>query len=90
MAHINTTGNADIDGATSEIASALRHASPVDYGDQYFYDEAMRLRDAIMAGTRELDAEPPSENWMAGDREAVLADADDAVEAFRQRFTWGI
>lgn len=54
MAHITTTGNSDVDGATSEIASALRHASPVDHGDQYFYDEAMRLRDAIMNGTREL------------------------------------
>ena len=51
---INTTGNAELDSATSEIASALRHASPVDHGDQYFYDEAMRLRDAIMKGTREL------------------------------------
>lgn len=68
MAQITTTGNSDIDTATAEIAVALRDA---DLGtvhgplpEQHFYDEAMRLRDAIMAGTRELDApEPPLEDF---------------------------
>ena len=73
MAHITTTGNAELDSATSEIASALRHASPgTVHGplpDQYFYDEAMRLRDAIMNGTREMDApEPPLENFTVASR----------------------
>lgn len=59
MASIKTTGNADIDTATAEIAVALRDASAGTvrgpYPDQRFYDEAMRLRDQIMAGTRNLD-----------------------------------
>lgn len=53
MAKINITGNADIDQATAEIALVLRDASP-GQRDQQYYDEAMRLRDEIMAGTREL------------------------------------
>ena len=53
---IKTTGNADIDTATAEIAVALRKACPVLCPDQDHYDDAMRLRDAIMSGTRAPDA----------------------------------
>lgn len=53
MRGIEVTGNSRIDGATAEIAVALRDASP-HLRDQYYYDEAMRLRDEIMAGTAEL------------------------------------
>jgi hypothetical protein len=49
---IRTTGHQDIDHATSEIAVALRDADP-GKRDQHYYDEAMRLRDAIMRGTRD-------------------------------------
>lgn len=52
---IQTTGNGDIDTATAEIAVALRNASSALCTDQYYYDEAVRLRNAIMAGTRNLD-----------------------------------
>lgn len=55
MEKIKITGNADIDQATAEIAVALRYAALNPATDQHYYDEAMRLRDAIMAGTRELD-----------------------------------
>ena len=54
MAHINTTGNGDIDEATAEIALALRDAHPT-WNAQACYSRAERLRDAIMAGTRQLD-----------------------------------
>ena len=40
---IRTTGNRDIDGATGEIALALRAQCP-GKRDQHYYDEAMRLR----------------------------------------------
>jgi hypothetical protein len=53
---IDITGNDSIDQATAEIAVALRKACPVMCGDQDHYDEAMRLRDAIMTGTRALAA----------------------------------
>jgi hypothetical protein len=56
MSGITVTGQPDIDQATAEIAVALRDASP-GKRDQHYYDEAARLRDAIMAGTRAL-AEP--------------------------------
>jgi hypothetical protein len=53
---VNTTGNARIDGATAEIAIALRNASP-GQRNQHYYDEAMSLRDEIMQGTAELNRE---------------------------------
>ena len=53
-----TTGNASVDDATAEIALALRDGDPRKR-DQHYYDEAMRLRDAIMQGTRELDQAVP-------------------------------
>lgn len=51
MRGIAVTGQPDIDQATAEIAVVLRDAG---YGkrEQDCYDEAARLRDAIMAGTR--------------------------------------
>lgn len=52
---IRVTGNGEIDGATAEIAVALRDASP-GQRDQEYYDAAMRLRDRIMAGAKTLDA----------------------------------
>jgi hypothetical protein len=55
---IAVTGNRRADDATSEIALALRDASP-GKSDQYYYDEAMRLRDEILAGAAELAARPP-------------------------------
>lgn len=58
MAQIKVTGNSDIDQATAEIAVALRDAYLNPATDQHYYDEAERLRDAIMEGTRELDARP--------------------------------
>lgn len=54
MAKIRTTGNGDVDTATAEIAVALGDADP-GKSDQHYYDEAMRLRDQIMQGTRVLD-----------------------------------
>lgn len=48
---ITTTGNPVIDQATAEIAVALRDASP-GKRDQDYYDEASRLRDAILSGAR--------------------------------------
>lgn len=54
-AGIRTTGNHDIDQATAEIAVYLRDSNPA-LRDQQAYDEAMRLRDEIMSGTRRLDA----------------------------------
>ena len=56
MSGIAVTGQPDIDQATAEIAVALRDADP-GKREQSYYDEAARLRDAIMAGTRAL-AEP--------------------------------
>lgn len=58
MTGIAVTGQPDIDQATAEIAIVLRDAG---YGkrEQDCYDEAARLRDVIMAGTRALDAEVP-------------------------------
>lgn len=54
MAQIKVTGNHDIDNATSEIAKALRARHPGS-NDEYCYRQAERLRNAIMAGTRNLD-----------------------------------
>lgn len=57
MAGIKVTGNQQIDGATAEIAGHVRDGRAgghVRYRDQDHYDEAMRLRDEIMAGMREL------------------------------------
>lgn len=54
---IRTTGNPQIDTATAEIAVALRDGG---FGrrDQDRYDEAMRLRDEILAGAASA---PPAE-----------------------------
>lgn len=60
MARIETTGNESIDQATAEIAVALRNACRVTCSAQDHYDEAMRLRDEIMNGTRELSADEPT------------------------------
>lgn len=51
---ITTTGNSQVDTATAEIAVLLRDATYSTRTDQSYYNEAMRLRDEIMAGTREL------------------------------------
>jgi hypothetical protein len=59
MAGIRTTGNDRIDMATAEIAVLVRDGriSPhVRWRDQDHYDEAMRLRDEIMAGAAEHGA----------------------------------
>lgn len=56
---VKTTGNADIDQATAEIALVLRGYSNWE-SEQAANDEAMRLRDAIMAGTREIVADEPT------------------------------
>ena len=65
---------------------AVRDADLGALHDQYYYDVAMDLRDAIMAGTRQLDidravaeSEQVQTDWMAGDRDRVLAEADEAV-----------
>lgn len=52
---INVTGNRAIDQATAEFAVAIAWRNG-EKPDQFYYDEAMRLRDEIMKGTRELDA----------------------------------
>jgi hypothetical protein len=57
MAGIRTTGNDKIDTATAEIAITLRNAWP-GKRDQTYYDEAMRLRDEILAGAIETLDEP--------------------------------
>ena len=82
MAQINTTGNDDIDTATAEIAVALRAEHPGS-NDSYCYRQAERLRDAIMAGTRQLDIDRAvaeydamEADWMAGHHERF----EDAVE----------
>lgn len=51
---IRITRNRLVDSATAEIAVALRDASP-GHADAYYYQEAERLRDDIMLGTREID-----------------------------------
>jgi hypothetical protein len=67
---ISTTGNAAVDSAAAEIAVALRDASP-GRRDQHYYDEATRLRDAIMAGTRELDR-PKTFSEMSPDERRIV------------------
>jgi hypothetical protein len=89
MAQIRTTGNHDIDTATAEIAVALRNSSFTVQRDQDYYDEAMRLRDAIMAGTRELDGKP-FQFTHGSDEAASLreqADADRATDG-SQDYLW--
>ena len=82
---IDLTFNSQIDQASHSIACAVSKANP-GWSDASCWHEAVRLRDAIMAGTRELDApEPPLDNWMVGDRERILADADEAVARFQGR-----
>jgi hypothetical protein len=49
MSGIRTTGIEMTDSATSELAIVLRQADP-GKRDQHYYDEAMRLRDAILGG----------------------------------------
>lgn len=56
MAQIRITGNEDIDGETAQIALMVRAWRPGS-NDAYCYNEAMRIRDAIMKGTRELDGD---------------------------------
>ena len=56
---ITPTGNEQIDTATAELALELRMAHP-SMREQSLYDEAMRIRDAIMAGTRELPEPLPA------------------------------
>lgn len=59
---IKVTGNSRIDTATAEIAGHIRDGrigSHVSWREQDHYDEAMRLRDEIMAGTRHLLVLPP-------------------------------
>jgi hypothetical protein len=54
---IKTTGNSRIDGATAEIAGHVRDGrigSHVRWREQDHYDEAVRLRNEIMAGEQEL------------------------------------
>lgn len=53
MSGIAVTGNEHVDVATSEIAVAIRGANPT-WSEQQCYDEAMRLRNEIAEGTREL------------------------------------
>lgn len=77
MAEINVTGNADIDSATAVIALALRGDNP-GKPEQFYYDEAVSLRDAIMGGTRDLDARPV-------DPTEIMTQADDAVRRIQQR-----
>lgn len=53
---IKVTGNSRIDTATAEIAGHIRDGrigSHVSWREQEHYDEATRLRDEIMLGTRE-------------------------------------
>lgn len=57
---IKVTGNSRIDTATAEIARHIRDARVgLRYREQDHYDEAMRLRDEIMAGTREQEHRYP-------------------------------
>lgn len=56
MAEISTTGHEGIDGATADISLALGDRYP-EMSVEAIYRRAERLRDAIMAGTRELDTE---------------------------------
>lgn len=50
---IKTTGNERIDTATAEIAVALRNSAISPGSAQYYYDEAMRLRNEIITGVLE-------------------------------------
>ena len=69
---IQVTGNSRIDGATAEIATHIRDARVGKrYREQDHYDEAMRLRDEILAGATELAYDPVSgANW---DQAAAVA-----------------
>jgi hypothetical protein len=52
MSGIEVTGQPGIDEATAEIAVALRDAHPEGFSEQWYYDEAERLRNAILRGAR--------------------------------------
>lgn len=58
---MRTTGNGRIDTATAELALALRAARP-GKREQTYYDEAMRLRDEILAGAKVLGDEHDDDN----------------------------
>lgn len=74
---IKTTGNPQIDTATAEIAVALRDGG---FGrrDQDRYDEAMRLRDEILAGA---DKQQALVRELAGNYHSNLLSADSAMSA---------
>ena len=58
MASIEVTGNTSIDRATTEVAQQIAMAHKgLDEAEVYAW--ATRLRDAIMAGTRDMDAPLP-------------------------------
>lgn len=66
---IRTTGNSRIDTATAEIAVAVR-GQHLAWDEQQCYDEAMRLRDEILAGS--------GESLTCGDCGDALADRPGA------------
>lgn len=73
---IITTGCPRVDEATAEIAVALRDASP-GRPDQHYYDEAMRLRDEILAGAGASRIELRRDGKRYGDRTWLIAGGDE-------------
>ena len=71
MTEIKITGNVAIDTATAKIALAIGKWYPSG-SKTFIYHEAERLRDAIMEGTREIDADM----WERTDRPSVVVDHD--------------
>lgn len=60
---IRVTGNDRIDTATAEIVLVLREGYALRLTEQGYYDEAMRLRDEIMAGERARIHARLAERW---------------------------
>lgn len=81
---IKVTGNELIDTATAEIAVALRDAVPGGR-DGAYYEAAEIVRDAIMAGTRQLDAP----GYLAGQFSADEVEALIQVAGLASAYAWG-
>lgn len=72
---IKVTGNRRIDQATSELAIVYRDSWP-GKPEQFYYDEAMRLRDEILRGASYALVRELAQNYADG-----LLSAESAMDA---------
>ena len=72
---IKVTGNHEIDQAASELAIVYRDSWP-GKPDQFYYDEAMRLRDEILRGAHYGLIRELAQNYRDG-----LLGAESAMDA---------